>query len=235
MPEKNIIRITPEDITNSEPTSPPSELSSFDWSQLDSVSVGKEPVDVMLVIDTSGSMGATDYAPNRLEAAKEAARLFTRRKVIRNYHDRVGVIGFGGNAILFHRLDSDLEKVGKAIDRLQITHSGTMIGTALKTAATELQRAKGASKQAIILLSDGGDEYDTSRPVEVARSLSGIKIFTIGMGTVKGGMAKLPHGKQKVFLNEKLLKEIAKAGGGEYLYAPDVFALQRIYRKLADY
>jgi len=109
-----------------------------------------------------------------------------------------------------------------------------MIGAALLAASRELRRYTGR-RQAIVLLSDGGDEYDTSKPLEVARNLKGIRVFAIGMGTLKGGIAKLPHGQQTVFLNEQLLKQIAIITGGEYLHAPDVPQLQRVYTSLADY
>ena len=62
-----------------------------------------------------------------------------------------------------------------------------------------------------------------------------VKLFTIGIGTVKGGAAKLPHGVQTVFLNEKLLRRLAEVAGGDYLYAPDLDALRRVYQRLADY
>ena len=71
--------------------------------------------------------------------------------------------------------------------------------------------------------------------MKVAGGLTPVKVFTIGIGTTKGGMAQLPHGRQRVILNEELLRQIAKITGGEYLYAPDVPQLQQIYQKLADY
>jgi Ca-activated chloride channel family protein len=194
----------------------------------------KEAVDIILCIDTSGSMEASDYHPNRLQAAKDAALMFTKRKVTQNYNDRVGVIGFGGNARLVHALDSDLDNVAASISKLSVTHSGTMIGYALQAAHQELAKSR-TSKRAIILLSDGGDDYDTSNPVKVAGSQSGIKVFTIGMGTLKGAVVDLPTGKQNVVLNESLLRNIAKVSGAKYLYAPDVPELQKIYLELADY
>lgn len=204
------------------------------WTPAERQSASKEQADVILLIDTSGSMGADDYTPSRLQAAKDAAKLFTRRKVTQNYNDRVGVIGFGGTPKVYHPLDNDLDKVATSIDRLKITHTGTMIGRALRRAHKELERY-GGERQAIVLLSDGGDEYDTSEPVAVARKLGAVKVFTVGIGTVKGGTAKLPHGRQKVRLNEEVLKRVAKATGGRYLYAPDVPQLQQVYADLADY
>lgn len=207
-----------------------------DWqpNQVDYTAPSKEPVDIVLLIDTSGSMGADDYPPDRLSAAKEAARMFTRRKVIQGYDDRVCVIGFGGTATVAHHLDTDLEKVALAIDALKMTHSGSMVGVALQVAFRELAHGKNR-RRAIVLLSDGADEYDSSEPAKIAGGMQGTKVFTIGIGTTKGGMAALPHGRQRVYLNEDLLRQIAKITGGDYLYAPDVLRLQEVYLKLADY
>jgi len=194
----------------------------------------KEPTDIVLVIDTSGSMGAADYPPSRLDAAKQAAKLFTLRKVMANYSDQVAVVGFGGHAVVIHPLDSNLDAVLSSIEKLSITHTGTLIGPALQTAAKELSHGS-HKRRAIVLLSDGADEYDTSDPESIAHNLQGIRIFTIGMGTTQGANASLPHGQQRVVLNEQRLKQIAKLGGGDYLYAPDVTQLQKIYLGLADY
>lgn len=207
--------------------------SPFGWTQ-QAPTAGKATVDIILLIDTSGSMGATDYHPNRLEAAREAARLFSRRKVLQGYRDRVGIIGFGGGPTTVCPLTEDMDAVTAAIDKLQITHTGTMIGTALTAAYAELKKHN-SPRQGIVLLSDGGDEYDTSKPETVAGQHKHIKLFTIGMGTTGGGMAKLPHGKQMVHLNEKLLKQLAKLSGGQYLYAPNVDELRKVYQALADY
>jgi Ca-activated chloride channel family protein len=195
---------------------------------------GKQAVDIILLIDTSGSMGATDYQPNRLAAAQDAARLFARHKVLQGYRDRVGVIGFGGQPTTVCPLTDDLDQVAAAIGRLTLTHTGTMIGHALRAAYAELGRYN-SPRQGIVLLSDGADKYDTSQPETIAGKHRQVKLFTIGIGTVKGGAAKLPHGTQTVFLNEKLLHRLAQVAGGEYLYAPDLDALRRVYQRLADY
>jgi Ca-activated chloride channel family protein len=211
----------------------PAEPSPFGWTKKASTA-GKAAVDIILLIDTSGSMGATDYQPNRLEAAREAARLFARRKVLQGYRDHVGIIGFGGGPTTVCPLTENLDAVTAAIDKLQITHTGTMIGAALTAAYAELKKHN-SPRQGIELLSDGGDEYDTSKPETVAGQHKHIKLFTIGMGTTGGGMAKLPHGKQMVHLNEKLLKQLAELSGGQYLYAPNVDELRKVYQALADY
>jgi Ca-activated chloride channel homolog len=208
-------------------------MPAMDWDTLQNPLPTKEVTDVILVIDTSGSMDADDYSPNRLEAAKEAARKFTMRKVMQNYKDRVGVIGFGGSACVVHPLDSDLDQVEASIDQLSITHTGTLIGLALRAAEKALSGTT-SRKRGIILLSDGADKFDSSDPVGAARKLKGIKVFTIGIGTLKGGMANLPIGKQRVVLNDEILQEIARVTGGRYVYSPDVVDLQKIYTELAD-
>jgi Ca-activated chloride channel family protein len=160
--------------------------------------------------------------------------MFANRKILQNYNDRVGVIGFGGTATMYQPLDSQLEKVSASIDRLQITHSGTMIGSSLHLAHTELMKA-GTKRGAIVLLSDGGDEYDSSNPIQAASSFKSIKVFTVGIGTAKGADVRLPIGIKRVKLNESILRRIAKVTGGEYLYAPDIEELRKIYLKFADY
>jgi len=231
MPE--VISIDLTDLIGQTETVGPGPKGSINWTP--GARPSKQPVDIVLCIDTSGSMAATDYRPDRLQAAKDAAKLFATRKVTQNYNDRVGVIGFGGSARVVHPLDSRLEKVAAAIDQLTITHSGTMIGRALQQAHQELGRYN-SQRRAIVLLSDGGDQYDRSQPLKVAQNLKGVKVFTIGMGTTKGSMVKIPAiGTVRVTLNEQLLKQIAQATGGKYMLAPDVPQLQEIYLGLADY
>lgn len=232
-----IIRITDEDlenISNSNLMAHPANSNSLlaNWKPGEQPKASKQAVDIVLCVDTSGSMEAGDYPPTRLDVAKDAALMFTRRKVTQNYNDRVGVVGFGGAATVVHPLDANLDAVAGSISKLSITHTGTSLGVALQIAFQELRRFN-SPRQAIILLSDGGDEFDNSNPDKIAGSQKGVKVFTIGMGTLKGTHVKF-LGKS-VRLNEDILKRIAKASGGEYLYAPGVPDLQRIYLKLADY
>lgn len=232
----DVIRITQEDLDSTvdlnlmAPAGGGGLLSQ--WNPEKQSTAGKQSVDIILCVDTSGSMEAGDYPPTRLGAAKEAALAFTKRKVTQNYNDRVGVIGFGSDARVVHPLDADLDAVAKSIAKLSVTHTGTSLGIALQTAIQELTRFN-SPRQAIVLLSDGGDEFDNSNPEKIAGSQKGIKIFTIGMGTLKG--AHVQFLGKAVKLNEDILKRIAEVGSGEYLYAPNIPDLQKIYLKLADY
>ncbi|MBT7618056.1 MAG: VWA domain-containing protein [Calditrichaeota bacterium] len=233
----DIIRITDDDLKDTahmdlmSPTTPDGGMLS-NWNPSEQSVPGKQSVDIVLCVDTSGSMEAADYLPSRLAAAKDAALMFTKRKVTQNYNDRVAVIGFGGNATVVHPLEKNLDSVGASISKLNVTHSGTSLGHALSAAYKELSRFN-SPRRAIVLLSDGGDEYDNSKPEKIASSHKGIKVFTIGLGTTKGAHVKF-LGKS-VSLNETILKQIANVSGGEYLHAPGVPELQRIYLNLADY
>jgi len=239
------IRITHEDLQKPLPEKPEGGKSAIVLTEGDLKKVAppkpseqlspKAAVDVMLVIDSSGSMEATDFEPNRFEAAKWAARAFVQRKVVKRYNDRVGVMTFGGSATPVIAPISDLVAVDKALQGLyEITHTGTALGTALEAAAEELQRA-GGRRRAIILLSDG-DHWAGSDPVPVAKGLKNIKVFTIGLGTVKGAVVNLPGlGRQTVRLNEKILQDIAHATGAAYYHAPGMEQLMEIYRNLADF
>ncbi len=232
-----VITITEKDLEESSELNlmtPPSNENSLlsNWKPGEQPIAGKQSVDIILCLDTSGSMDAADYPPTRLDAAKEAALMFTKRKVTQNYNDRVGVIGFGGTATVIHPLDENFDAVAASVSKLSITHTSTSLGIALQTAFQELSRFN-SPHRAVVLLSDGGDEFDNSNPEKVVGSQKGIKVFTIGMGTIKGAHVKF-LGKS-VSLNEDVLRRIAKVSGGEYLYAPNVTDLQRIYLKLADY
>ena len=192
----------------------------------------KIPIDIMLVIDSSGSMEATDYSPTRFDAAKEASSFFTTTKIIKGHQDRVGIITFGGDAVVQLSLTNDLRKVKEVILSLhEITHTSTAIGTALLRAADELTQEEPGRKKAIVLLTDG-ESFVGEDPAEVAQKLSEeeIPVFAIGIGTEKG--QELAVGP--VSLDEDTLKHIAKITHGEYFYAPDVPDLKRIYQTLAN-
>ena len=110
MSNDDVIRISDEDMDNASHLNLMADGNQRANSHLAGWVPGKQPaptkeaVDIILCIDTSGSMEASDYPPTRLQAAKNAALMFTKRKVVQNYNDRVGVIGFGGGARLVHPL-----------------------------------------------------------------------------------------------------------------------------------
>jgi len=198
-----------------------------------------EGVDIMLTLDTSPSMAAIDFNPfNRLDAAKTAAADFVRQRA----HDRIGVVVFGGTAMLSCPLTLDYASALEFIDSsyLNMTRAdGTAIGDAIATAVNHLKGSKAKSK-VIILLTDGRSNTGLiGDPVTAAKTAAAydIKIYTIG--TAAKGPAKVPTGnpfQPYVMIGEDLdeatLLEIAKTTGGEFYRATNYMELQRIYGKI---
>ena len=129
-----------------------------------------------------------------------------------------------------------------AVDNLQAgqLEDGTAIGTAIATAANRLRSAPGHSR-VLILLTDGENNRGAIDPRTAAQAAAavGVKIYTIGAGTI--GMAPVPVGRglmgmryeyRPVEIDEGLLRDVATTTGGRYFRAVDAAALQRIYQQI---
>ena len=198
-----------------------------------------EGIDIMLCLDTSYSMAAVDFNPyNRLDAAKTAAADFIRKRA----NDRIGMVIFGGVAVLTCPLTLDYQSVLELLDSSAINMTradGTAIGDALITSVNHLKDSKAKSK-IIILLTDGRSNVGViTDPVMAAKTAQayGIKIYTIGTATK--GPAKIPTGnpiQPYVTINDDLdeatLMEISDQTGGEFYRAGNYFELQKIYGKI---
>jgi len=150
----------------------------------------REGVDLMLVLDVSASMGATDIPPSRMVAGRNAAADFLEER--RN--DRVGVILFSGVPVL---LSPPVLDKGYLVARLRAVEAdrsgtGTAIGDALATALARLKDSPAQSK-AIILLTDGSSNRGSVTPRAAARAAAalGIRIYTIGFGSLEGSAIPL--------------------------------------------
>ncbi|HAH31036.1 MAG TPA: aerotolerance regulator BatA [Elusimicrobia bacterium] len=197
-----------------------------------------EGLDIMLTLDTSYSMAAVDLKPSRLDAAKSAASNFVKRRA----HDRLGIVVFGGTAILTCPLTLDYSSVFETLDAAYLNMSkanGTAIGDAIATAVNHLKNSK-AKSRIIILLTDGRSNTGLiSDPVIAAKTAAayGIKIYTVG--TAGKGKAQVPTGNPfqpyvtiEEDLDEAPLMEIANTTGGEFYRATNDLELQRIYEKI---
>lgn len=200
-----------------------------------------EGVDIMLTLDTSPSMLALDFEPqNRIEAAKKNAIDF----IMKRENDRIGLVVFGGVALLSCPLTLDYQTLIDFISGAYINMTqadGTAIGDAIATAVNHLKDSKAKSK-IIILLTDGNSNTGIiSDPVLAANMAKefGIKIYTIGVA--KKGESKIPTGNPyqpfvyiKDDLNEALLMEISKITGGEFYRATNYVELQEIYNRINE-
>lgn len=201
----------------------------------------REGVDIMLALDVSASLGATDIPPSRMIAARNAAADFLEER----YNDRVGVILFSGVPVLLSPPVLDKGHLVARLRRVEADRSGTgtAIGDALATALARLKDSPAASK-AVILLTDGSSNRGSITPKAAARAAAalGIRIYTIGFGTLEGGEiplgnagapARLSDGTLlRGALEEEPLIEIARLTGGQHFRAGSSEGLRNIYRRI---
>lgn len=200
--------------------------------------VSGEGIDIMLCMDVSGSMLAQDFTPNRLEAAKNVAASFVDSRPT----DRIGLVIFSGESFTASPLTVDKNLLKAQIFNAQsnVLADGTAIGDGLSTSVQRLKDSKSKSR-IIILLTDGENQGGLIDPLtakEIAKSI-GIKVYTIGMGTegfapapAQSATGAIVMQKQKVNIDEELLRMIAAETGGLYFRARDNSSLQEIYREI---
>ena len=200
--------------------------------------VSGEGVDIILCMDVSGSMLAQDFTPNRLEAMKQVAAAFVDNRET----DRIGLVIFAGESFTSSPLTTDKTLLKTQIYNAQSSFlsDGTAIGDGLATSVDRLKQSKSKSR-VIILLTDGENQGGLIDPLtakEIAKSV-GIKVYTIGMGTegfapvpTQNGAGDVVMQRQKVNIDEPLLKQIAAETGGLYFRARDNASLSDIYSSI---
>lgn len=181
--------------------------------------------EILVALDVSNSMLAQDYSPNRLERAKLAiARLTDKLQ-----EDRIGLVIFAGTSFVQLPVTTDYISAKMflgSIDTGSIPVQGTAIGDAIRL-CTKSFSAQSEKSRVIVVISDGEDhEADAVESAKQAAEL-GIKVYTIGVGSAEGqpipmdgGLLKDRSGEIVVTrLNEQMLRDIARAGGGAYIHA----------------
>lgn len=203
-------------------------------------------VDIMLVLDVSGSMRAEDYVSgnqrmNRIDMVKAVTRDFIEARP----NDRIGIIAFAGRPYLVSPLTLDHDWLISNLDRVQIgmVEDSTAIGSALASAANRLKDRDSKTK-IIVLLTDGANNAGKVLPLtaaEAAKAL-GIKIYTIVAGSNDAipFPVKLQNGRQVLMnlpagyfpIDEKLLAQIAQIGAGKYFRATDTSSMNRAFQEI---
>jgi Ca-activated chloride channel family protein len=198
-----------------------------------------EGIDIVLAVDTSGSMRALDFQINgerqdRLEVVKDVIGKFIERRV----DDRIGMVVFGTQAFTQVPLTLDHQVLHAFLRRTKIGMAGdaTAIGDALAT-ATKRVKDIDAKSRVVILLTDGSNTAGAIDPRTAAQAAAavGVRVYTIGVGSK--GKAPMPvegfFGTSlqyvEVDLDEGLLREIAEVSGGQYFRASDTESLVKIY------
>jgi Ca-activated chloride channel homolog len=218
---------------------------------------------VILAMDVSGSMRATDVEPNRLIASQNAAKAFLA-ELPRNV--RVGIVSFAGTAAVVLPPSLSREDAVAAIDRFQLQRA-TAIGSGIVlslatifpdagidlsqiTGQRLMPKALGDNKPekeftpvepgsynsaAIILLTDG---QRTTGPdsMDAAKMAAdrGVKVYTVGVGTKDGETIGFEGWSMRVRLDEETLKQVAMATRAEYFYAGTAVDLKKVYQSLGS-
>jgi Ca-activated chloride channel family protein len=203
------------------------------------IEVTTEGIDIVLTVDTSGSMEALDF---QLEG-KQATRLEVAKQVVSDFiagrgNDRIGAVVFGAEAYTQCPMTTDYSILQMLVKDLHIGMAGD--GTALGDAiGISVQRLKDLDSKSriIILLTDGRHNLGLLEPAAAAAiaRTEGIKIYTIGVGTEGEAPFRVDgiFGQRIVYkpvdLDEATLKLVAETTGGAYFRATDTDALQRVY------
>lgn len=203
-------------------------------------------VDIMLVLDVSGSMLAEDFTignqqASRLEAMKQVTEQFIRQRP----NDRIGIVAFSGRPYLVSPLTLDHDWLIANLDRLRVglVEDGTAIGSALATAANRL-KDKDAKTKLIVLLSDGDNNRGRIDPMTAAEASKalGIRVYTIGAGS-QDELVPMPridrygrrhpgYDMQPMKFDEKTLQDIASTTNGKYFPATDTASLKKTFNEI---
>ncbi len=209
--------------------------------------VERKGLDLVLVQDISLSMLAEDIKPSRLVRSKHEISAFLESLA----GDRVGLVAFAGEAKVMVPLTLDYGTVQTMLGELSPgwLMPGTNLSAALATGMRLFKHAGTQGKYSVMVLMSDGEELEQSA-VETAKAAAsaGIKIYTIGIGSLEGVPIPLPSKNGDVQykkdrngnivttrLEERTLQEIAAVTGGAYFHAaPGEFQLQKVLTEIAS-
>jgi Ca-activated chloride channel family protein len=219
-------------------------LAQPQWVKSEKYST-KKGIDIVAILDTSGSMNAEDFKPkNRMEVAKETLQRFIRKRK----DDRVGLIVFGSDALTKSPITYDHNIINHHIKSTKVGDAGdgTAIGLAIATGINRLENAKATSKL-LILITDGVNNAGQIDPISAAKlaSKKGIKVYTIGIGDKKGApipiyhptygkrYARYPNGQLVLTeFDDTVLKEISEITNAKFFNATNTEELNKVYQDI---
>ena len=224
------------------------------------VKVPSQEGTVILAIDVSMSMRATDIKPDRITAAKEAAKAFVLKQ---SESVKIGVVSFASDASIVQAPTLDHDLVIAAIDRLRLQRA-TAIGRAILTSLDAIWEDSGSegdqpsavltqpqnpnapqspaktavpgaakASASIILLTDGQNNQFPPPLAIIDQAISrGIRVYTVGVGTPAGAVLSLEGRSIRTSLDETTLKEIAADTDAQYFLATSDADLKKVYENL---
>ena len=204
------------------------------------VEVPREEATIVLAVDVSRSMKATDVQPTRLDAARAAAKQFLA-DVPEKF--RVGVVSFASRAAVGVVPTEDRELVGSALDAL-VPGEGTALGDAvalsLRIGRPAEPTTEPAPPRSILLISDGARDGGRLEPADAAEEAKkqGVPVYSVLVGTGNGVVEEtLPGGLRRIIRvppSPETLQQVSQTTGGELFAAPDAEGLRTVYEELGS-
>jgi Ca-activated chloride channel family protein len=206
-------------------------------------------IDIMLVLDVSGSMLTKDFTIGGESATRiDAIREVTRKFIEGRPNDRIGIIAFAGRPYVVSPMTLDHDWLLKNLERVKIglVEDGTAIGSGIAAGANRLNDKRSKSR-VIVLLTDGENNTGKIPPNTAAEAVKALKIHFYAIGAGINGIAPTPvfnpqNGKpltdmfgnivyqnQRVHFNEAGLKEVTKIADGQFYRATDTKSLEQIF------
>lgn len=207
--------------------------------------VKREGIDIVFAMDVSKSMLAEDVAPNRLEKSKQLVSQIINQLG----NDRIGIVAYAGSAfpVLPITTDYAVSKMFlQSMNTSMVSSQGTSLDEAIKLSSTYFDKGNKTSKL-LIMISDGEDHSEGASEAAAEANKNGMKIITIGVGTLKGGPIPIKeNGVVQSFkrdnnnevvitkLNPESLKEIAKETKGGYVNGSNTKEVLAYIKKALD-
>jgi Ca-activated chloride channel family protein len=192
----------------------------------------KEGVNVVMVMDVSGSMAANDYKPTRLEAAKDSAKVLVDEL---DTKDNSGIVIFSSGATTSAYLSPFKDKVLEKLSGIRQTEGETALGDGLAL-AVDMATSIPNKKKVIILMSDGVNNAGVISPddaISFAKT-NNIQVYTVGIGSNQNVILGYDWLGRPVYaqLDEATLQKIAQETNGQYFKSVDSSTLEKIYSEL---
>ena len=205
-----------------------------------SVSVPREEATIVLALDVSASMTATDVRPSRLAAARRAAERFVRSAPEKF---RVGIVAVASRAVAVVPPTADREVIREGLASLR-PGEGTALGDAIALSLELTRRVPTTGNRrppaAILLMSDGAQTVGRTTAAAAARRARALRtpVYTVAVGTPNGQIERTLTGGfreiTRVPPQPEALRAVARASGGEFFAAADQERLRRVYERLGS-
>jgi Ca-activated chloride channel homolog len=203
-----------------------------------------EGIDMVIVFDVSESMDADDLVPTRFIAAKNVVREFISHRT----EDRIGLVVFGGEAVMKSPLTHDHDFLLSQVDEIKMRElkQGTAIGSGLANGISRLRKSESKNK-VVVLLTDGDSNVGSVNPMTAAHLArqEGIRVYPVGIGRSDRviipiyaydaqGRKTQPIAKVPSYLNPELLRRIARITNGKAYMARDTGMLNQILQDISS-